>query len=98
MPPVLKFLLISLQRTLTWKLINTAANIRYPIVRRVMYDTFAKWSKVANINFQEVTGDKADIMIKFVRSSHADPYPFDGRGGTLAHAFYPFPGLGRFLF
>ena len=77
---------------------NTAANIPYQSVRRVMYDTFAKWSNVANINFREVAGDEADIIIKFVRSSHGDPYAFDGRGGTLAHAFYPFPGVGKLPF
>ena len=58
-------------------------------IRRVVWRTLSKWSMHTNINFREVRPNDADIRIRFVRGSHSDSYPFDGRGGTLAHAFYP---------
>ena len=60
-----------------------------------MYFALDKWSKAANINFNEVGGDsKADIYVSFVSGDHGDPFPFQRRGPTLAHAFYPYPGIG----
>ena len=66
-------------------------------IRRIINFALGKWQAVANINFREVSSDNADILVSFAPGSHGDPYPFDGRGGTLAHAYYPYPNFGRYF-
>ena len=82
---------------LTWRIENVGGNFDRNTVREVMYKAFAIWTKHANIRFRETTAVNADIIVKFVRQCHYsdDYYCFDGKGGTLAHAFYPFPGQGK---
>lgn len=50
------------------------------------------WGTESGLKFQE-TGSQGltepDILINFARAYHQDSYPFDGQGGTLAHAFFP---------
>ncbi|XP_076434785.1 matrix metalloproteinase-19-like [Babylonia areolata] len=50
-----------------------------------------KWSNVVPLNFRKVTSGTADMDIFFARRQHTDGpgNAFDGRGGTLAHAFFP---------
>ena len=52
------------------------------------------WSDKTNIQFRESREKDVDILIKFVEDRHGDPFSFDGRGGTLAHAYYPLTNTG----
>lgn len=57
-----------------------------------MHYALTAWRVESNLNFQEVPPQdlqEADIRISFSKAYHEDSYPFDGPGGTLAHAFFP---------
>ncbi|XP_041830497.1 matrix metalloproteinase-25 [Melanotaenia boesemani] len=53
------------------------------------------WGNVAPLNFQQLQRNSpeatagGDIRVSFASLLHDDGYPFDGQGGTLAHAFFP---------
>ena len=84
----------SFQRTLTWRLENTYHSMTKDTVRWIINFALGKWQAVTNVNFREVLSGSADILVKFAPGAHGDPYAFDGRGGTLAHAYYPYRNYG----
>ncbi|KAM3821220.1 matrix metalloproteinase-25 [Vipera latastei] len=58
-------------------------------VRNLIFYAFRAWSNSSTLTFKEVSSQQADIVVDFTTSYHDDTYPFDGPGGTLAHAFFP---------
>lgn len=46
------------------------------------------WSAVTPLRFAEATAN-IDLLMSFAVGDHGDGFRFDGKGGTLAHAFPP---------
>lgn len=82
--------------TITFTFDNYTPDLPMNQVRREVLRGLKVWSDVTPLKFQELRYGmgEPDIHIQFAAQEHNDEYPFDGQGGTLAHAFYPGPGLG----
>ena len=82
---------------LTYRILNfTKDGIPDYVQRRIFYKSFRLWQSAAGIDIRECDQCReADILISFVQRRHVDRYPFDGQGGTLAHAFYPLSNKGN---
>ncbi|XP_037610936.1 matrix metalloproteinase-17 [Sebastes umbrosus] len=65
------------------------------LVDSILTRAFKAWSDAAPLSFRRLPTDSrgaatgGDIRVTFARLLHDDGYPFDGQGGTLAHAFFP---------
>lgn len=79
---------------LTWSIKQWVPNVDPNMIRRQFSKAFKVWSDASSLNFQEIRNINADIVVSFLRGSHGDGYPFDGRGSVLAHAFFPGDGIG----
>ena len=47
------------------------------------------WSDVTDLTFEQKKIGKVHVDIRFEDGEHGDGDPFDGSGGTLAHAYFP---------
>lgn len=74
---------------------STSPNLRNSLVDDILNYALKAWSDVAPLNFHRLQrddrggADGGDIRVSFAPLLHNDGYPFDGQGGTLAHAFFP---------
>ncbi|KAJ1349435.1 hypothetical protein KIN20_005009 [Parelaphostrongylus tenuis] len=72
-----------------------AGNKTLPKVQPMIFNqpdsVLLRRKKRYGVRFGEVTGG-ADIVIGFERGQHEDAFPFDGKDGVVAHAFYPRDG------
>ncbi|XXG83591.1 hypothetical protein AAC387_Pa10g1313 [Persea americana] len=82
---------------LTYGFLQGVQVIGIKSLRSACASAFSKWRAVTHFTFQETQNvDSADIKIGFFSRSHGDNSDFDGRGGTLAHAYAPTLGLFHF--
>uniref|UniRef100_A0A8C2KB27 Matrix metallopeptidase 15a n=1 Tax=Cyprinus carpio TaxID=7962 RepID=A0A8C2KB27_CYPCA len=66
-----------------------------------IHKAFKVWEKVTPLQFEEIPyheikngSEGPDIILLFAAGYHGDMSLFDGEGGSLAHAFFPGPGMG----
>lgn len=84
---------------ITYKIINyTNDGIAQNKQQQIFRNALNLWQSASRLRFTEVDSDDADILVSFVTKTHGDRYPFDGEGGTLAHAFYPHNNKGKEVF
>jgi len=81
---------------LTWNIgrFPSRQTVRREQVVNTARRAFQLWAQASGLEFIHA-GDNAisvDIEIRFESYEHGDGDPFDGSGGTLAHAFFPLFG------
>ncbi|XP_006278542.1 stromelysin-1 [Alligator mississippiensis] len=79
---------------LTYRILNYTPDLAPQDVDAAVKKAFKVWSSVTPLKFIRTYEGAADIMISFAIREHKDFIPFDGPGGTLAHAFAPGSTIG----
>ena len=79
--------------SLTYALKGYPSELSESKTSQIIREAFDAWATHIPM---EITGTcsncKSDFVVDFEREKHSDNYPFDGSGGTLAHAFFPEDG------
>jgi hypothetical protein len=83
--------------SLTYSLRGYPKEISQTRTASIIRDAFNAWLDYIPMTIESTCSTcKADFILDFTRERHADLYPFDGVGGTLAHAFFPEDGRVHF--
>lgn len=73
---------------MTYKISKYPPNLGRKDVDDEIARAFAVWSEYTDLTFRPTSGS-VHIEIRFEKGEHGDGDPFDGPGGTLAHAYFP---------
>jgi len=79
-------------KDLTYKISKYPRNLDKADTDKVVKEAFGVWASVTPLTFTQKKSGPVHIEIRFERGEHGDGDPFDGPGGTLAHAFFPVYG------
>ncbi|NWX83811.1 MMP3 protein, partial [Nothoprocta pentlandii] len=77
------------KQVLTYRILNYTPDLHPADVDAAIKKAFNVWSSVTPLKFIKEENDHADIMISFAARGHNDFIPFDGPGGSIAHAYAP---------
>lgn len=77
---------------LSYQFASLPAKAPANLVQSEILRALNEWSRYAKVAIEAPgTSPERTITIRFASGAHGDAYSFDGRGGTLAHTFYPLP-------
>ncbi|XP_018571216.1 matrix metalloproteinase-14 isoform X2 [Anoplophora glabripennis] len=75
-------------KDLTYKISKYPGKLKRGDVDKEIQRAFNVWSGYTDLTFTPKSG-QVHIEIRFETGEHGDGDPFDGPGGTLAHAYFP---------
>ena len=80
---------------LSYCIMNLTPKLTEESINQQIDSAFKVWKKNSALKFIKVKpNEPCDIKISFCQKEHGDGFPFNGRGGVLAHGFYPGGGIG----
>ncbi|KAI5632524.1 hemopexin domain-containing protein [Phthorimaea operculella] len=79
-------------KNLTYKIAKYPTRLNRAEVDAELAKAFSVWSDYTDLTFTQKRSGQVHIEIRFEKGEHGDGDPFDGPGGTLAHAYFPVYG------
>ncbi|EFN76651.1 Matrix metalloproteinase-14 [Harpegnathos saltator] len=81
-------------KNLTYQITKYPSGLNNDAVDKEIRTAFNVWSEYTDLTFTQKKGlhNNVHIEIRFEVGEHGDGDPFDGPGGTLAHAYFPVYG------
>ncbi|XP_072376121.1 matrix metalloproteinase-24-like, partial [Diabrotica undecimpunctata] len=77
------------KRNISYHLANWSPVLGEATVQKHIQKALDTWGDYGRLNFFRNPSPNADIIVQFAQGYHGDSFPFDGRSGILAHAFFP---------
>ncbi|XP_062543183.1 matrix metalloproteinase-14-like isoform X3 [Armigeres subalbatus] len=79
-------------KALTYRISKYPSRLDRAEVDKEIAKAFSVWSEYTDLSFTPKKSAPVHIDIRFEVNEHGDGDPFDGPGGTLAHAYFPVYG------
>ncbi|KAK9890647.1 hypothetical protein WA026_012006 [Henosepilachna vigintioctopunctata] len=80
------------KRYITYYIANWSSRLGEERVNRLIAKALKTWGAYGALKISRKQTPDADIIVSFARGAHNDPFPFDGPGYVLAHAYFPNEG------